>query len=609
MDIARHLSRQIGVAGILSACYYLLFGTANDAYVLVAVTLWKRWQKGQALVPLWHDYSYDTQVLYSVVAALGVFYLIRRWCLSSTQGSSGETAGPLRPLLFPCQTTHTRLFPKKHSFKYSYLMVGVPVDWQGNAGGMIATGPPNTARNGWYQIHSADYLQRGSGHLTLREKLDKYLLSQGVDPAQYPFAYLVTAAKLLGYHFNPVSFWYLYSAEKNMTAMILEVNNTFDERRMYFLSADDAPSKAVDGIYAEAGSDTKQPSKPPNATMRRAWPKDFHVSPFNSRKGGYSLVAHDPFAPMLEGSGLIDSTINLLSSKSHAKLVARIFSDGDPIDPDTMTTWRKLKFLSSWWWVGFVTFPRIVKEAGMLFFKRQLHVWFRPEPLKESIGRRADNTERQLEAIFRRYLRHLVSQSPAAVGVNYIPSGIADTEGETMLSPSAKEGNRSSRDVLEFKVLTPTFYTRFAYYAHDLEALFCELHDNCTIWISKPELLPKLIMKRPPPAFETQSLVDFACFKLIQNLRKRPQRIERPLTSAQASSKAPETHTETDIRDFRISSMDAYVLEHESGRDKKAYRSLLLRLFIADRIALGSLELLWLEQLVLRIFSAWNMTP
>lgn len=55
--------------------------------------------------------------------------------------------------------------------------------------------------------------------------------------------------------------------------------------------------------------------------------------------------------------------------------------------------------------------------------------------------------------------------------------------------------------------------------------------------------------------------------------------------------------------------MDAYVLEHESGRDKKAYRSLLLRLFIADRIALGSLELLWLEQLVLRIFSAWNMTP
>jgi hypothetical protein len=178
MDITRHLSRQIGVAAILSACYYLLFGTANDAYVLVAVTLWKRWQKGQTLVPLWHDYSYDTQVLYSVVAALGVFYLIRRWCLSSTQGSSGQTAGPLRPLLFPCQTTHTRLFPKKHSFKYSYLMVGVPVDWQGNAGGMIATGPPNTARNGWYQIHSADYLQRGSGHLTLREKLDKYFLSQ-----------------------------------------------------------------------------------------------------------------------------------------------------------------------------------------------------------------------------------------------------------------------------------------------------------------------------------------------------------------------------------------------------------------------------------------------
>lgn len=394
-----------------------------------------------------------------------------------------------------------------------------------------------------------------------------------------------------------------------MTAMILEVNNTFGERRMYFLPSDDSTAAAIDKSDMEQGSDAaKNVAKNPTSTMRRAWPKDFHVSPFNSRKGGYSLVAHDPFAPMLEGLGAINNTINLTSSKSHAKLVARIFSIGDAIDPETMTTWQKLRFLATWWWVGFVTFPRIVKEAGLLFFKRQLHVWYRPEPLQASMGRQATETERQLEPIFKRYLRYLVSQSPAPLLVKYVPGGIADTTMEIMRSLSAQDEN-SSPDILEFKVLTPVFYTRFAYYAHDLEALFCELNDNCTIWISRPDLLPKLLFKKPPPTLTIQNPIEFVCFKLIQSLRKRPDRIERPLTSSQAAVQPPATHSKTDIRDFRLSSMDGYVLDHEAAEERKLYRSLILKLFIADRIAIGSEELLWLEQFVLRITLARVVAP
>lgn len=178
MDVARHLSRQAGVAGVLSACYYTLFGTVNDAYVIAAVALWKRWQRGQGLVPLWLDSLCDSSLVFPAALALGLSYLAWRWTQYSKPTTSGEAAGPLKPLLFPCQTTHTRLFPKKHSFKYSYLMVGIPVGWEGDSGGMIATGPPGIARKGWYQVHSADYLERGSGHLTLREKLDTYLTSQ-----------------------------------------------------------------------------------------------------------------------------------------------------------------------------------------------------------------------------------------------------------------------------------------------------------------------------------------------------------------------------------------------------------------------------------------------
>ncbi|KAL9027019.1 MAG: hypothetical protein Q9196_004395, partial [Gyalolechia fulgens] len=162
--------------------------------------------------------------------------------------------------------------------------------------------------------------------------------------------------------------------------MIVEVNNTFDERRMYFLKASLATEPSEDEVIAAKTS----------GKFKDSWTKDFHVSPFNSRKGSYALSAQDPFA---SHTGKIDNTITLSSSKAHAKLIARIFSTQPSIDPTTLGYWGRLRFIASWWWVGFLTFPRIIKEASKLFFRKKLHVWFRPEVLKESIGRRATKDE------------------------------------------------------------------------------------------------------------------------------------------------------------------------------------------------------------------------
>lgn len=195
-------------------------------------------------------------------------------------------------------------------------------------------------------------------------------------------AYLVTAPRFLGYVFNPVSFWYLFSKDYNLNAMILEVNNTFGERRMYFMDQDNIiPTSNTDG---QAMNMLKK--------FKNSWAKDFHVSPFNSRKGSYSLVADDPFS--VAGGININNIITLQSSKDHAKLVARLFSTGSYIDPFTMTTWSTLRFILSWWWVGLVTFPRIVKEAAKLYFCRKLHVWYRPEVLAQSLGRQETYVER-----------------------------------------------------------------------------------------------------------------------------------------------------------------------------------------------------------------------
>lgn len=380
--------------------------------------------------------------------------------------------------------------------------------------------------------------------------------------------------------------------------MILEVNNTFDERRMYFLTTDDDAKCSIEAPETNATSGVSQASKP----LRQTWQKDFHVSPFNSRKGAYSLIAHDPLLPEMEGRGPINHTINLISSKNNAKLVTRIFSDGDAMDPTEMTLAQKARFLASWWWVGFVTFPRIVKEAALLFFKRTLHVWYRPEPLKTSIGRHADKIESQLEPLFRSYLKHLVEQSSESLVLKYTPSGgMADAPVEIIRSASAQKDPTRAEEV-EFKVLTPVFYSRFVYYAHDFEAMFCELNESNTISVSKPELLPKLVIKKqPPPLLQTTSYLDYAYFTAIKNLRKRPERIERPMTSSQTST----ARSQEDIRGFRLSAMDGYVLGCEDNKLRRVYRNSVLKLFIADRIAMGSVDVLDLEHWVFRLLLAW----
>ena len=188
--------------------------------------------------------------------------------------------------------------------------------------------------------------------------------------------------------------------------MVLEVNNTFDERRMYFLK-DAGPEDAIFGdkngnLVPEeesrnGGPYQNFPVKSFSGRFASSWEKDFHVSPFNSRKGAYSLSAVDPFFPYLSsgaGAALVNNVITLSSSKHHPKLIARVFSSSDSIDPYKLKGWGTFKFIAAWWWVGFVTFPRIVREAGKLFFRRKLHVWYRPEVLKDSIGRSETEDEK-----------------------------------------------------------------------------------------------------------------------------------------------------------------------------------------------------------------------
>lgn len=88
---------------------------------------------------------------------------------------------PIPPLIIPGRTTHTRLFPEKHSFGYSYLLVGVPVGWVGRAGSVLSSDvdhlPLSQKRKGWFDINAEDFLSRDENHC-LEHKLAHYLQEQ-----------------------------------------------------------------------------------------------------------------------------------------------------------------------------------------------------------------------------------------------------------------------------------------------------------------------------------------------------------------------------------------------------------------------------------------------
>ncbi|EHK26264.1 uncharacterized protein TRIVIDRAFT_141952 [Trichoderma virens Gv29-8] len=349
------------------------------------------------------------------------------------------------------------------------------------------------------------------------------------------------------------------------------MNNIFGERRPYLVIRDTA-----DDATRISSEETSHPTP---AWVKASWKKDFHMSPFNSRKGSYSMLARDPFEGNVESFSGIDIALDLVSSKGQSKVATRLLSDGTPIDASQMGSLKKAEFALTWFWVVFLTFPRIVREAASLFFYHQLHVWYRPEPLKDSLGRLANSTEAKLESIFRQYLRFLVEQSSSPLSVTYVPSGLQESSEETFTSPESS-GHQEQIEHVKIKILTPVFYSRFVHYAHDFEAIFCELAENCTIWVDRPETLPKIFLKKQPPPLYVPGFMDFLYFKTIQRLRRRPPNIMRPMTSADS---AGSTTTPEDLRGFRISPMDAFVLEHSSRETRASYRSLLARMFVADR--------------------------
>lgn len=82
-------------------------------------------------------------------------------------------------LVFPGRTSHTRLFPKAHSFSYGFLIAVVPVrNCKSNWFAAIDNENKPWWRRGWLRVDPRDHLHRGDDDHGLSYKLDRYLESK-----------------------------------------------------------------------------------------------------------------------------------------------------------------------------------------------------------------------------------------------------------------------------------------------------------------------------------------------------------------------------------------------------------------------------------------------
>lgn len=166
------------------------------------------------------------------------------------------------PQIFTAKVMHKRLFPKVNKFVYSIYYLALPLSQIRNK--FIAE---NLSINkfGILSFHEKDH---GDQKGELQKWIKNILLDNSLNEITDEVI-LVAMPRVIGYVFNPISLWLCLDKERNLRAVLCEVNNTFGEAHNY-LCYHKSGEIIKDNDWIEAN-------------------KLFHVSPFLKREGFYKF--------------------------------------------------------------------------------------------------------------------------------------------------------------------------------------------------------------------------------------------------------------------------------------------------------------------------------
>jgi DUF1365 family protein len=162
------------------------------------------------------------------------------------------------------EVMHRRTRPATNAFTYPAFCLRLPLS---QLSALPARGVAWN-RRGLVAFHDRDHGPRDGTPLAawMRGLLARENIEADGEIVLYAFP------RMLGYVFNPVSFWVCHKADGSVRAVLAEVNNTFGETHHYLLAhPQGAPLKSGETLTAR---------------------KVFHVSPFCHVKGHYTFRFH-----------------------------------------------------------------------------------------------------------------------------------------------------------------------------------------------------------------------------------------------------------------------------------------------------------------------------
>jgi len=159
------------------------------------------------------------------------------------------------------EITHRRRRPRQNAFTYPAFCLRIPLS---QLDALPARGIARNAR-GLISFFDRDH-GPGDG-ASLDAWIRSLLAAEGIDAGGDVVLYAFP--RMLGYVFNPVSFWVCHDAAGAVRAVLCAVRNTFGERHNYLVAAPDGRALASGESFGAR--------------------KVFHVSPFCEVKGRYAF--------------------------------------------------------------------------------------------------------------------------------------------------------------------------------------------------------------------------------------------------------------------------------------------------------------------------------
>jgi DUF1365 family protein len=176
----------------------------------------------------------------------------------------------MKSRLYDCEVLHARATPKRHQFRYHYFTFCLDLDEIDELGRKHLFLGESFGKLFRFQVKDFIFSEGKTGKIRtvdFKEAIFKYVREKGVTT---PIARveLVAHMRTLGYAFNPAAFYFCYSKDEQPICAILEVTNTYGEKKAYFLG----PDTLKDGAFRSLHS------------------KLFYVSPFVDLESSFDMI-------------------------------------------------------------------------------------------------------------------------------------------------------------------------------------------------------------------------------------------------------------------------------------------------------------------------------